>query len=301
MVEEVCQQQAIPSDLELQLQEYFKDRPLVKPLPPAEASTVDIDLADPDEETWIIQVPATVNVQLDLIGKKLNLDASRTTIKNCSVPLESHVQMNSDERVIGLLAGSRVKSFVPTGFIRISQALSALDVPDAALKASNPNHISVPYPEDIRERHPLLGYDFNELIALPKRVQKQLSFARQKAALMYQTVDKSSKKKAKTVMGNTVDVPRPATSEQQNVVTPVKKEQPVTESAPKSASKRKRSAGVPTEEMEVQMVSVIKQEPLSPKRKKSKKADSNEEGFVQTASVKKEVSVEDDISWLLNI
>ncbi|XP_050070449.1 uncharacterized protein LOC126558471 [Anopheles maculipalpis] len=295
IVAQLCKQQAIPSDLELQLQEYFKDRPKVKPLPPLESSTVDIDLADSEEETWIIQVPGTVNVEADLIAKKINLAVARSAIKNCSVPLESHVQINGEERVIGLLAGSRVKSFVPTGFVRINQALPELDVPDVAAKTSNPNHITVPYPEELRDRHPLLGYDSNEHMKLPKRVRKQLSFAQQKATLMYQTVQKAPKENAKTV-GKTLANLAPATSEQRSVL--VKKE-PVAESASK-IKKQKR----PFEELEQEEVTsmvTVKQEPLSPKRKKSKKAKIDEDDVAQTVSVKKEVSVEDDISWLLNI
>uniref|UniRef100_A0A182S625 Uncharacterized protein n=1 Tax=Anopheles maculatus TaxID=74869 RepID=A0A182S625_9DIPT len=295
-VMELCKQQGIPSDLELQLQEYFKDHPRMKPLPLSDSSSVDIDLADSDEETWIIQVPATINVEADLIAKKINLAATRSTIKNCSVPLEAHVQTNSGERVIGLMAGSRVKSFVPTGFVRISQALPAMAVPDEFSKVNNPNHITVPYPEEIRERHPLLGYDFNEHMALPKHVRKHLSFAQQKADLMYKNVGKSPKKKGKTAVRNTVDS-TPAASEQRMVVTPGKRVPPGSESV--SKIKNRKRPLVETEKVEVSMVTV-KQEPLSPKRKKSKHDEGNDD-VAQTVSVKKEVSVEDDISWLLNI
>ncbi|XP_049277299.1 uncharacterized protein LOC125760820 [Anopheles funestus] len=268
---ELCKQRAIPSSLELQLQEYFRQHPHIQPLPPSQSNAVDIDLADTDEETWIIQCPSTIDVKAELLNKKINLAAPHSMIKHCSVPLEAHVQINTEERVIGLQSGSRVKSFVPAGFVRINQALTALEVPVPS-NTSNANHITVPYPEEIRVRHPLLGYDFNEHMRLPKRVRKQLSFAQQKAALMYQNAGKTktSKKKSNTAAESTSD-------DQQTV----------------STKTRKRKQ--PSDEDDV-IPRTVKQEPLSPKQKKSKSTDE-----VQTVNIKKEVTMEDDISWLLNI
>uniref|UniRef100_A0A182LS21 Uncharacterized protein n=1 Tax=Anopheles culicifacies TaxID=139723 RepID=A0A182LS21_9DIPT len=276
IVAELCKQRAIPSALELQLQEYFEQHPRIQPLPSSsELNTVDIDLADPEEETWIIQCPASIKVKAELTEKKINLAAGRSKIKHSSIPLEAHVQINTEDRVIGLLSGSRVKSFVPTGFVRINQTLPSLDVPEVS-STINTNNVTVPYPEEIRERHPLLGYDFEEHMKLSKRVRKQLSFAQQKAALFYQNANKKQSPEKNNVTA------KPTTVDQQTVSTSSKT---VAQSTPTKTRKRK----LPTEEK-------VKQEPLSPERKKDKNNDE-----VQPIKVKKELVMEDDISWLLNI
>uniref|UniRef100_A0A182HVI1 Uncharacterized protein n=1 Tax=Anopheles arabiensis TaxID=7173 RepID=A0A182HVI1_ANOAR len=283
VVAALCKQRLIPSDLELQLQQYFKERPRIKPLPLSQ-SCVDIDLTDPDEETWIIQCPASVDVKAELMNKKLNLTAPRSTIKNCSVPLEAHVQYNRNERVVGLQSGTRVKSFVPVGFVRIHEALPPLAEP-VLQDASNVSDVTVPYPEELRERHPLLGYDFKEYLALPKRVRKRLALAQQKAELLYKNTPLVASKQSP----QTADNARTAgTGEQTVSVKPV----PAVGTPSKS---RKRKEPPPVEENALEIIP-IKQEPPSPKRKKQQ----NDEE-VQTVSVKQEVTMEDDISWLLNI
>ncbi|XP_052889636.1 uncharacterized protein LOC128297956 [Anopheles moucheti] len=265
IVANLCKQRAIPSVLELRLQEYFQQHPRIQPLPTIESDTVDIDLADSEEETWIIQCPSTIDVKAELKGKKINLAAGHSTIKHCSVPLEAHVKINSEERVVGLLSGSRVKSFVPAGFVRINQALPSLAVPVPSNTDSS-NHVTVPYPDEIRERHPLLGYDFNEHMTLPKRVRKRLSFAQQNAAFMYQNAGKSMAVSNQKSNATTEDI-----------------------STPTKTKKRKQ----PSDEG---VAVTVKQEPVSAKRKKRKNDDE-----VQTADEKKEVGMEDDISWLLKI
>uniref|UniRef100_A0A182P3G3 Uncharacterized protein n=1 Tax=Anopheles epiroticus TaxID=199890 RepID=A0A182P3G3_9DIPT len=275
VVAELCKQRHISSDLELQLQQFFKENPHIEPLPPSQPC-VDINLNDPEEETWIIQCPASINVEEELINKKINLAATRSTIKNCSVPLEAQVQINRSERVVGLQSGSRVKSFVPVGLIRISEALPTVAEP-VLQDVSNDSNVTVPYPEEIRERHPLLGYDFNEYLRLPKRVHKQLSFAQQKAELFYKNTPIAPKN-----ISPIDAVPSTAGSAEPT---------PVVSTLSKS---RKRKAGSVVED--VVGTASIKQEQLSPKRKKQ-----NNEEEVQTVSVKQEVTMEDDISWLLNI
>uniref|UniRef100_A0A182NCP1 Uncharacterized protein n=1 Tax=Anopheles dirus TaxID=7168 RepID=A0A182NCP1_9DIPT len=299
----VCKQRNITSDLELKLHQYFRDHPHVRALPPTVAS-LDIDLTDPDEETWIIQCPASVDIEAELLHKKLDLSVPRSTIKNCSVPLEANVQHNTSEQVVGLLAGTRVKSFVPVGFVRINEAIAPLDVGELQA-TSAANTVSEPYPEVIRVRHPLLGYDYREHLAVPKAVRKQLSFAQQKAALFYQTAPagskKGSKKKSKTPDTSTV-ASLPGDNRAESVVA-VKTEPAVAATAKATKSKKRKDTSMNGIDGEVIR---IKEEPLSPKRKKQPEKDktdeeSAEEEEVQTVSIKKEVAVEDDISWLLNI
>uniref|UniRef100_A0A182QI06 Uncharacterized protein n=1 Tax=Anopheles farauti TaxID=69004 RepID=A0A182QI06_9DIPT len=295
----LCKQRNITSDLELQLHKFFKERPHVEALPPT-AKTLDIDLTDPDEETWIIQCPASIDIESELLNKKLDLSAARSAIENCSVPLETHVQLNTRDQVVGVMAGTRIKSFVPVGFLRINETIPPSDGVEQ-IDMSAENNVCERYPEIIRVRHPLLGFDYRDHMAVPKAVKKQLSFAQQKAALFYQSTPPASKKvsKKKSKTQDTSTITRTEDRLDDSVVR-VKMEP-----APESSANRTKPKKRKDTSMEGIEVVKIKEEPVSPKRKKQKaSADiekENEEEEVETVSIKKEVVVEDDISWLLNI
>ncbi|XP_053672852.1 uncharacterized protein LOC128723159 [Anopheles nili] len=280
-LKEVCKQRSISSAVELNLQDFFKQRPRITPLPPSRSS-VDINLTDPDEETWIIECPASIDIQNELLGKKINLSAPQSKIKNCSIPLEVDVRTNSTEQIIGMLAGPRIKSFVPTGFVRIKQSLPTLGEPDLSGMIEN-NNVVVPYPVNIRQRHPMLGNNFKECLALPKRVKKLLSVAQQKAALLYSETPLRSKSKR-------TDKP----SKSKNAPPVLIKQEPYDSHAPSPSKAKKRKQ--PTAADVTKPVDV-KQEPMSPSAKK-KKPEPQEAANI---SIKKEPLVEDDISWLLNI
>ncbi|XP_058061882.1 uncharacterized protein LOC131212145 [Anopheles bellator] len=271
-----CQKSAFSNEMETKLRDYLKQFPNVGPI--AGARNVELDLTDPDEEAWVIQCPASVDPCSVLLNTKLNLSLPRSLIKKCPMALETNVRTNLAEDVISVLSGSRVKSFIPTGFVRIIETLPRITEPQMPTEVNSCGQVQVPFPEELRVRHPLLGYDYQAALEVPKQVQKRLSTAQQKSDLLYSSSSSSitSKKTKKTTVKLEPGVEMD--SNDHSLVADKKK-------------KRKEIKKEPTDEI------------LSPPLKKRQRK--NVENEVQSSLIIKTESQneaeEDDISWLLNI
>uniref|UniRef100_A0A2M4BPP4 Uncharacterized protein n=2 Tax=Anopheles marajoara TaxID=58244 RepID=A0A2M4BPP4_9DIPT len=284
-----------PAPLQSKLVDYLQRFPNVRPTIQADnqATAADLDLSNPDEEAWIVQCPATVDPHVVLLNRKLNLSASQASIKKCPIPLETTVRRNTTQQVISVLSESQMKSFVPAGFIRITEPLPEVSHSEQ-LEQEKEKHceVRVPFPNDIRQRHPLLGYDYQTLLAIPDRVQKRLSIARQKADLFYTSPQLTR-----------VETTNHSSSSESH-------REPVTKTRKRKAAQENVATKLASEGMPRMTVDevVVKEEPMTPTKKKrkneAKRAAANaEDDEHRSVVVKKEVTeaTEDDISWLLNI
>ncbi|XP_050100680.1 uncharacterized protein LOC126581216 [Anopheles aquasalis] len=280
-----------PPPLQSKLVDYLQRFPNVRPTIPAsnQGSAVELDLSNPDEEAWIVQCPATIDPHVVLLNRKLNLSAPQATVKKCPIPLETTVRRNTAQQVISVLSESQMKSFVPAGFIRITEPLPEVNRSEQLdQEGEKYREVRVPFPDDIRERHPLLGYDFQTQLAIPDRVQKRLSFARQKADLFY-TLPQLTRLE-KTNHGSSTSNeshPEPVT----------------TKTRKRKAAQENVATKMPSTVGEI----VVKEEPTTPTKKKrrneAKQAVAMGEDADRPVVAKQEVTeaTEDDISWLLNI
>ncbi|XP_058115742.1 uncharacterized protein LOC131284051 [Anopheles ziemanni] len=273
--------------MELKLKSYISMFPHIKPLPVSD-SVVEIDLANPNEDTWILQCPANVDIHSELLNKKINLSAPSSKIKHCSIPLNADVTPNTGEQAVGLMCGSRIKSFVPAGFIRIRETST---VPADVEVAEDTNTVEIPFPADIRQRHPLLGYDFEDSMVVPKRVKERLVLARKQAELFYTTpvpvasggAVKRSKSKSKQIKQE----PKAITIKEE----PLGDVEDEFVSPTKTAKKRKADTStVPTPKKMIKLEKVSLEDVVPEDTQVVKKP----------TTIKME-DVEDDISWLLNI
>uniref|UniRef100_A0A2M4AN51 Uncharacterized protein n=1 Tax=Anopheles triannulatus TaxID=58253 RepID=A0A2M4AN51_9DIPT len=279
-----------PPQLQSKLVDYLQRFPNIRTttVTSGKGPAVELDLSNPDEEAWIVQCPASIDPHVVLLNRKLNLSASQATVKKCPVPLETTVRRNTTQQIISVVAESQMKSFVPAGFIRITEPLPEVGHSEQ-LDKEEYCEVRVPFPDDIRERHPLLGYDFQTLLAIPNRVQKRLSIARQKADLFYTS-------------------PQPAPLEKTNHNNSSTNSESHTE--PTAKPKKRKAAHenvatkLPTETVPADKIAV-KEEPMTPTKKKVKKEATiaTEDAGGRSVVVKEEVTeaTEDDISWLLNI
>ncbi|ETN57841.1 hypothetical protein AND_010582 [Anopheles darlingi] len=288
-----------PSKLQAKLVDYLQRFPNVRTTMPAskKGTAVDLDLSNPDEEAWIVQCPATIDPQVVLLNRKLNLSASQATVKKCPIPLETTVRRNTTQQVISVLSESQMKSFVPAGFIRITEPLPEVSHSEQLDKEQKFCEVRVPFPDDIRERHPLLGYDFQTLLAIPDRVQKRLSIARQKADLFYTSPQLARLEKT----NHSSSTSTVTTSSESHTA-------PAARTKKRKAAQENEATTLPTEAVRMAVDEiVVKEEPMTPTKKKVKKETKQaatiavDNGLSEV--VKKEVTeaTEDDISWLLNI
>uniref|UniRef100_A0A2M3ZIV7 Uncharacterized protein n=1 Tax=Anopheles braziliensis TaxID=58242 RepID=A0A2M3ZIV7_9DIPT len=294
-----------PAPLQSKLADYLQRCPNVRPTIQAsnQGTAVELDLSNPDEEAWIVQCPATIDPHVVLLNRKLNLSASQATVKKCPIPLETTVRRNTTQQVISVLSDCQMKSFVPAGFIRITETLPEMSYAEQLDQQvwGKDCEVRVPFPDNIPERHPLLGNDFRTLLAIPDRVQKRLSLARQKADLFY-TSPQLTRFDDSTNHSSQSHTEEPVT-------TKARKRRAAQENEPK-ATKLPTDDAIPP--MTVVDEIVVKQEPMTPTKRKRKNESKQAVAIAEAAdrsvvvapvAPKKEVTeaTEDDISWLLNI
>uniref|UniRef100_A0A8D8MT82 (northern house mosquito) hypothetical protein n=1 Tax=Culex pipiens TaxID=7175 RepID=A0A8D8MT82_CULPI len=245
------------------MDKYFSKFPYVRPS--KKKYCVDVDLTDPDDEVWIVRCPASVDAKKLLLGAKFeecrfgHAGKIKSMLKG-QPPMEGFAVENTSRKPVVVLSGNEFKSFIPEGTIQIRDVLKSKQ---EAAPIPEDEDDSVPYPENLRDRHPLLGLDYKTDLKLPKKVKKSLSLAQQRSEACY------LQQEEKTV------------------------KEPKSSSSSPSKKKRKRKASdhsgdemIPVEQIK-QEVDVVP----SPARKKVKKEK----------KVKGEPAVEDDLSWLHNI
>ncbi|XP_065076145.1 uncharacterized protein LOC135699751 [Ochlerotatus camptorhynchus] len=263
-----------PSSVKNTVEKYLNKFPFVRRS--KAKNSVDIDLTDSDDEVWIVKCPTSINARKLLHGAKLESFPLETVSKinspHTEQQLEGFVVKNAIQKPVTIMSGTEFKSFVPVGTIQIRETLQIEKIPTKFVRSEGQRTAAIdvdeeiPFPEEIRVRHPLLGLKYKAALKLPKRVKKALSLAQQRADSCYLQKDAN--------LGIVAD----AGEEQKEHV------------AEKKSKKRKHdelelSADGPTGDM-IKML--IKEEAQSPSRKKK---------------VKKEVAqpVDDDLSWLNNM
>lgn len=151
---------------------------------------VDVDLTDSSDEVYIVKCPSSVDARKVLMGAKMESFASGAVSKISSTEelggaqLEGVLTKNSTQKPVTIMAGTEFKSFVPVGTIQIRESLED-DLPPMPNKGEFSADEEIPFPEEIRERHPLLGVDFQLAQRLPKHVKKALSLAQQRSDAIY--------------------------------------------------------------------------------------------------------------------
>ncbi|XP_055626053.1 uncharacterized protein LOC129768422 [Toxorhynchites rutilus septentrionalis] len=155
-----------------------------------EKYSADLDLTDPDDEIWIVRCPAAIDAKKVLTNSKLDAcqvgEASKIHSLQTDKRLEGFVVENTAQKPVTILAGKNFKSFVPKGTIQIRETCDDFsDSPMVKQEGYKGSEDSVPFPEEIRERHPLLGVDYKSALKLPKRTKKALSLAAQRADAWY--------------------------------------------------------------------------------------------------------------------
>ncbi|XP_052863675.1 uncharacterized protein LOC128270315 [Anopheles cruzii] len=280
-----CQKSAFSNEMETKLRDYLNQFPNIGPI--SRARDVELDLTDPDEEAWVIQCPASVDPCSVLLNTKLNLSLPRSLIKKCPMALETNVRTNVAEDVISVLSGSRVKSFIPAGFVRIIETLPRVAEPEMPTEVNSCGQVQVPFPEELRVRHPLLGYDYQTALEVPKHVQKRLSTAQQKSDLLYSSSSSSFtlKKTKKTNVKPEPDVEMD--SSDHSLVADKKKK--------RKEIKKEPTGGIlsPSQDKNAEESSPLK-------RKRKNVENEVQSSFIIKQEVQNEAE-EDDISWLLNI
>lgn len=184
----------IPTRYEKSLATYLDKRPHIKVLSANRNPTA---LAKPklsdDEEVWLVQCPKNVPIE-NLIDKTLKLNGRRhvlsddITSKSYEYYADKAVAVADDENDHFYTAICKSEqndchqafSFRSAGVIRFKEELAAADA-GGIVDLVGPQR--VPYPTELKVRHPLLGVHFADRTKLDKRVRRALQRAVQASAI----------------------------------------------------------------------------------------------------------------------
>lgn len=184
----------IPTRYEKSLATYLDKRPHIKVLSANRNPTA---LAKPklsdDEEVWLVQCPKNVPIE-NLIDKTLKLNGRRhvlsddTTSKSYEYYADKAAAVADDENDHFYTAICKSEqndchqafSFRSAGVIRFKEELAAADA-GGIVDLVGPQR--VPYPTELKVRHPLLGVHFADRTKLDKRVRRALQRAVQASAI----------------------------------------------------------------------------------------------------------------------
>ncbi|XP_046618232.1 uncharacterized protein LOC124304176 isoform X2 [Neodiprion virginianus] len=155
------------------VQEIFKPRPSnLEDLFHNENLTYDtteanLNLGDisEDEEIWVFNIPKTINPknfkgQSIKLGKKNNFQVGNELYETCSSASDSKQHLS-----LVFNTGRRKRPYKtinvkPAGCVQVRQKLSSI----VDIDLVSPKKASVPFPKNLKLRHPLFGHDYRDKV-----------------------------------------------------------------------------------------------------------------------------------------
>ncbi|XP_046601428.1 uncharacterized protein LOC107226786 isoform X3 [Neodiprion lecontei] len=155
------------------VQEIFKPRPSnLEDLFHNENLTYDtteanLNLGDisEDEEIWVFDIPKTINPknfkgQSIKLGKKNNFQVGNELYETCSSASDSKQHLS-----LVFNTGRRKRPYKtinvkPAGCVQVRQKLSSI----VDIDLVSPKKASVPFPKNLKLRHPLFGHDYRDKV-----------------------------------------------------------------------------------------------------------------------------------------
>lgn len=141
------------------------------------------DQLSDDDEVWIFEVPASIDIE-KLAGQTLKLGSRNSTIKlddDNTIQCVSRTLENS--RLSSLVCqtktgGLSVKAVRTVGHVQLRKSLNESAEVAIDYKSAKAN-VKVPFPEDLKVRHPLHGVKFKKTINCSPSVMSRLEEAQE--------------------------------------------------------------------------------------------------------------------------
>lgn len=126
-----------------------------------------------EDEVWLFQCPHSVDVE-KLVGNTLKLNSQKHTDPTTKFEYQSESPVNNQYYTVISKSEDKNKheafSFRAAGVVRIQHEIPEVvncDVVEAVT-------VNVPYPQNLKIRHPLLGFQFEDKSILSKSVRRSL-------------------------------------------------------------------------------------------------------------------------------
>lgn len=132
-----------------------------------------------DDEIFLVQTVKHVEVE-NFVGKKIKLSKPTKITDDDDNEYQCTFSLNTKNQQIALISPESVSSSAITlplhGFLNINQNVEEnLEILPDALSTTDPD--CVPYPTNLKTRHPLHGLHYEQLIELPDNVRSKLKQA----------------------------------------------------------------------------------------------------------------------------
>lgn len=172
------------------LEVYLSNKPNLEIADPKgnRTATLSTEDLDENEEIWFVQCPRNVSIE-KLVGQKIKLNG-KTNVLNIGADqqqFEYNTEQINDPKYSTIINKSHdgraphcAISFLPSGLIRIRNEPPTLP----AKEIVQVTDMKVPYPKNLKVRHPLLGFDFVGRSELSESVQNQLKQAKHRLNLL---------------------------------------------------------------------------------------------------------------------
>ncbi|XP_046424947.1 uncharacterized protein [Neodiprion pinetum] len=146
----------------LQLEDLFHNENLTYDTTEANLNLGDIS---EDEEIWVFDIPKTINPknfkgQSIKLGKKNNFQVGNELYETCSSASDSKQHLS-----LVFNTGRRKRPYKtinvkPAGCVQVRQKLSSI----VDIDLVSPKKASVPFPKNLKLRHPLFGHDYRDKV-----------------------------------------------------------------------------------------------------------------------------------------
>lgn len=139
-----------------------------------EAAFADLHEITGDDEVWLVQCPRNLDPS-DLLNNKIKLPGKTAVSTHETLAVE---YKNPKTFTFGCKRKKRysLKNINFDGSIVIREKLQTVK---KEKEFEHPKLERVPFPDNLKERHPLLGYNFEESIKLPETVLTKLNEAKE--------------------------------------------------------------------------------------------------------------------------
>lgn len=151
------------------------------------------DQLEEDDEVWFFDVPSAIDVH-KLAGQTIKLGSRNSTIKIGEENVQCVSKTNENSKLCSLVfqtknGGLSVKSFRSIGHVQLRKSLNddvEMDIDFNNAKSKT----KVPFPEDLKVRHPLHGVKYKKTIDYSPSIKSRLEDA-QKASVRVRTASNS--------------------------------------------------------------------------------------------------------------
>lgn len=170
------------------LTKYQQKNPHIKIQNPEITSNFTADELSDDDEIWICEIPASIDVN-KLVGESIKLGSKKSTIKTDDGKFEctSSKFENSNgvyQNTLSVVFQNRdgqysMKNIKPVGRMMLHQKIDDSEVPIELTPSSR--HSCTVFPDNLVVRHPLLGRNFEDIVTLSKEIKDKLAESQTKS------------------------------------------------------------------------------------------------------------------------